>query len=237
MDINVMPTRKEIQLYDTYYGEMYMYDNSTTCVIDTANTYHAVYNTFGNNDAILPPNNDTANYTFKAGVGYAIASVATYAGGTQIQCTVTAGHALLAGEPITITGSANYNGMYLVEAVGLTATEFVVAKAYVATNTGSARRPATLKVLNAGVYRAQFTTSGVTETPNDVVKFELNKNITPLDNVSARDIWSSASNYRSSAGSGIISVTAGQYVWLSVKNYSGTGDITIQNANVNLSKN
>lgn len=225
-------TRKEIQLYDTYYGEMYMYDNATACVIDTANVYHAVYNTFGNNDGTLAPTTSTAAFTFKAGAGYAITAVADGGSGT-IDCT-TAGHSLLAGEPITITGTTNYNGVYLVLATGLTATNFKVTKAYVSSQTGSARLPATLKCLEAGVYAANFTVSGVAVTQNDVMKFELNKDATPLDSISARDLWDSGTNYTSSTGSGNVTLTAGQYVWLSVKNYSGTGDLTINCANVNL---
>lgn len=218
------------------YAEMYMYDNSTACVIDTADTYHAVYNTFGNNDATLAPEIDTTYFTRKLGVGYTIASVATYDSGNKIQCTVSAGHALLAGEPVTITGSsvAGYNGTYLVEADGLTATEFVVTVAYSATATASVRRPATLKCLVAGKYQTSFTVSGVAANPNDNFKWELNKDITPLDNITARAIWQSSTKYETAGCQGLCSLTAGQYVWLSVKNYSGTGNLTISSANVKL---
>lgn len=217
------------------FAEMYMYDNVTACVIDTANVYHAVYNSFGNNDGTLAPVIDTTEWTYKAGATYAITSVTDPGGGTTITC-VTAGHSLLAGEPITITNSANYNGIYLVLAAGLTATEFRVTKAYVADNTGSARKPATLKCLVAGTFRASFTASGTAVSANDVVKFELNKDTTPLDNISGRNLWDSGTNYQSCTGIGLCTLTANQYVWLSVKNYSGTGDLTINNANVSLTR-
>jgi hypothetical protein len=219
------------------YAEMYMYDNSTACVIDTANVYHAIYNSFGNHDGTLAPNIDTNYFTFKAGVAYSAAAYANYNSptNTQTKVTVAAGHALLAGEPITITGTTNYNGTYLVLAAGLTATEFVITKAYVADDaTGSIRRPATLKALIAGLYRASFNFSGVALSNNDVFKWELNKDLTHLDNISARAVWTSDPNYRSVSASGLVSLTAGQYVWASVKNYSGTGDVTLNNGNLTL---
>jgi hypothetical protein len=231
-------TDKLIVTTATGYAEMYMYNNATACEIDVANVYHAVLHSFGNNDGTLAPVIDTTHFTYKAGEHYAIASVANYNAptNTQIICTVTAGHALLAGEPITITGSANYDGTYLVLAAGLSGTEFVVTKTYVATNTGSARRAATLKCLIAGIYRASFNASGVPVNPNDNFKWELNKDNIALDNICARAIWSSATKYEAVAGNGMVSLTVGQHVWLSVKNYSGTGDLTISNANVCLMK-
>ena len=93
-------------------------------------------------------------------------------------------------------------------------------------------RPATLRAIVAGVYEASFTISGTPANPNDNLKFELNKDVTPLDNIACRCIWTSATKYQSMAAIGLVSVTAGQYIWLSVKNYSGTGNLTIAAANV-----
>jgi len=216
------------------YGEMYMYDNVTACVIDTTNVYHAVYNTFGNNDGTLAPTRDTNYWTYKAGVGYTITAFADYSGtvaGTT-QVTTSATHALLAGEPITITGTTNYNAAFLVTGV-IDATNFYITKVFAGDDaTGSVRRPATMKALVAGVYKATFDVSGTPANPNDNLKFELNKDVTPLDNIVARGIWTSATKYQSMASSGFVSVTAGQYIWLSVKNYSGTGNLTISSGNV-----
>ena len=221
------------------YAEMYMYDNVTVCPIDTTNVYHAVHHTFGNNDGTLAPLLDATHFTYKAGEDYVVASIVTYGGGgAQIQCTVTAGHALLEGEPVTLTGFATgagtYNGAYLIEAAGLTATEFVVTVAYTGDESGSVRRPATLKCLVAGSYAVSFHASGTPANPNDNLKFELNKDLTPLDNIAARGIWTSTTKYQTMAASGLASLTAGQYVWLSVKNYSGSGNLTISAASVSL---
>jgi len=216
------------------YAEMYMYGNTTPVVIDTTNLYHAVYNTFGNNDATLPPLIDTTYWTYKAGATYAVTSVTDPGGGTTITC-VTAGHSLLAGEPVTITGSsvAGYNGTYLVLAAGLTGTAFRVTVAYSATATASARKPATLKSLVAGTYEANFTASGTVASPNDNVKVELNRDTTALDNIGARGVWDNT-KYSSIGGSGLVSVTVGQYIWMSTKNYSSSADITFYSANVSL---
>lgn len=223
-------------LVPTGYAEMYMYGNVTACVINTANVYHAILNTFGNNDGTLAPQLDATHFTYKAGVSYAIAAFANYNAptSTQTKVTITAGHLLLAGEPITITGTTNYNGTYVVLAAGLSGTEFVITKTYVANDaTGSARRPATLKCLVAGKYMAGFTFSGIAANNNDVIKWELNKDAIPLDNIGARAIWTSgASNYRSVASTGLVSLTAGQYLWASVKNYSGANNVTFYSGNV-----
>ena len=219
------------------YAEMYMYDNSTACAIDTTNVYHAIHNSFGNHDGTLAPNPDSTYFTYKAGVAYAATAFTNYnsPSNTQTKVTITAGHALLAGESITITGTTNYNGTYIVLAAGLTATEFVITKKYVANDaTGSVRLPSTIKALIAGIYHASFNFSGVALNNNDVFKWELNKDVTHLDNISARAVWTIDPNYRSVAASGFVSLTAGQYIWSSVKNYSGTGDILLNNGNVTL---
>ena len=219
------------------YAEMYMYDNVTECVIDTANIYHAIYNSFGNNDGVLAPVIDTTYFTYKAGVGYVITSFSDFNAptSTQTKITIAGGHALLADEPITVTGTTNYDGTYLVLAAGLSATEFVITHAYAAEAGGdSVRRPATLRCLVAGSYNAGFNFSGTAGNPNDNIKIELNKDLIPLDNVVARGIWSSSTKYQSLSARGLISLTAGQYVWASVKNYSGSGNFTFYSGNVDL---
>lgn len=218
------------------YGEMYMYDNSTACVIDTANVYHAVYNTFGNNDGTLAPNRDTSCFTYKAGVGYTITAFADY-GGTvtgTVKVTTSSTHALLAGEPVTITGTTNYNGTYLVGG-SIDNTNFYVTATWVSDDaTGSVRRPATLRVLKTGIYHAEFNLGGTSVSVNDIIKFELNRNLTHLDNIGRKVEWTT--NNRMSSAGGLVSITANDYIWLSVKNISGSGDVTISSCNVNLKR-
>lgn len=233
-----MATRYKMALRGREYCEMYSYNNATAEVIDTANTYHAVFQGIGNNDGTLAPQQDSTFFTYKAGVNYSITHFTDYSGtvaGTT-KVTTSATHALLVNEPITITGTTNYNGAYIVTGV-IDGTNFYITKAFVADDaTGSARRPATIKVLQDGIYRLAFNISGVAETNNDVFKWEMNKDITPLDNISARAVWTSGSNYRSNSATGFCSLTANQYLWLSVKNYSGTGDLTMNNINININR-
>lgn len=230
-------TRKTISYNSTGYGEMYMYDNATACVINTANIYHAVFSTWGNNDGTLAPNIDSSYFTFTAGFEKTATAYVDYngtvAGTTKV--TTSTNHGLNTGDPISITGTTNYNGVYLI--TNIDATNFYIVKAYVADDaTGSVRRPGTLKALKTGVYEVTFNVSGIAANANDVFKWELNKGITPLDNVITRSIWTSGTNYRSSAASGIVSLTVNQFVWMSVKNYSGANNLTIESANVFLHK-
>ena len=121
----------------------------------------------------------------------------------------------------------------MVLAAGLTATDFRVTVAYSATATTSARKPSTMKSLVTGYYKATFSASGTVANPNDNVKVELNRDLTPLDNIVARGLWNNT-KYSSLSANGLVSVTAGQYIWMSTKNYSGTADITFYSANVTL---
>jgi hypothetical protein len=218
------------------YGEMYMYDNTVSCAIDTVSIYHAVYNQFGNNDGVLPAHNDTNSFTYLAGLGKAISSFANATTGTFV--TTSAAHTLTEGQPITITGTTNYNGTYLVGTVTAT-NSFFVAASYVAEAGGAGktvRRPATLRALVAGIYRASFNVVATPATNNDEFKFELNKNASPKDNIGSRNTWGTTSKFNAVASMGLMDLVAGDYVWLSVKNYSGANAITIRQCNVSLNR-
>jgi hypothetical protein len=220
------------------HGEMYMYDNTVPCIINTTNIYHAVYTGFGNNDGTLPPTNDTNSFSYLAGTSATIsafANSATISSNTTI-VTTTGTHTLSAGEPITITGTTNYNGTYSVNAYD--ATHVIIGKAYVSNDaTGSMRRPATLRALVAGVYRASFSVSGISAESDDVFKFELNRTLVKQDNIGARIIMTSGeNNYRACAASGLLTLSVGDYVWLSTKNYKEPHNVTIHQCNVSLNR-
>ena len=224
------------------YGCMYMYGNVTECVIDTANVYHAVYNTFGNNDGTLAPVIDTTYWTYKAGATATISTFEDYNAPTSTQTLITtsAAHGMLAGEPITITGATvqagGYNGAHMILDVP-NADEIVITHVYIADGTTpSVRRPATLKCLVTGLYTAHFSVSGTVANPNDNIKVELNRDATALDNIAARGLWSSTTKYQSMANTGHVSMTAGEYLWMSTKNYSGTGNVMFYSANVTVSR-
>jgi len=221
-----------VKFRDRHYGEMYMYNNAVVCVIDTANIYHAVYNTFGNNDGVLAPNTDSS-FVYFGGLGRTITAFADYSGtvaGTT-KVTTSAIHDLSTGQPITITATTNYNGKYLVKVID--ATNFYITKAYVTNDaTGSVRRPATLRSIYSGIFQASFNITAICATNNENFRFELNKDVTELDNIGIRNIFTTSPTYRNVGAGGLVSLNAGQYLWLSVKNFDGAHNITIESANV-----
>jgi len=65
------------------------------------------------------------------------------------------------------------------------------------------------------------------------IQFELNKGLTPLDNIAVTRKFAST-DYGSMGCSGLVTIVAGDRIWLSTQNQTSTTDITVRHANVNL---
>lgn len=98
-------------------------------------------------------------------------------------------------------------------------------------------QPSTLKVSQGGIYRVQFHISAVAPATNKTFKAELNHNLTAIDNVGAQRNFASGTDFGQLVASGFTTVTAGEYIWLSIKNKSSdTTDLLIYISNVNVLK-
>jgi hypothetical protein len=202
------------------YGVMSQYENANVTPIDIINVYHPVrfYSTGIVNGV-----------TFDAGSTGTVASVATYAGGAKIQVTDVA-HGLLDGEVVCFANSTDYDGCYIVESKAN--DTFVVAVAYNADRTFNWYNPSTLKVAKAGIYNVAYHVSIDAASNGDVFKAEMNHNITPLDDTAAQNTFANGVAYGSLGGSSIVSLAAGEYLWISLKNKSGAGDATVYISNM-----
>jgi hypothetical protein len=193
--------------------------------IAITNTYHAC------------PNATTGlvnGFTFKGGTVKAVASVASAAGGTKITCTSVA-HGLLDGEVITITNSTNYDGVYLVESK--TNDTFVVAKAYVATRAFNVCRGFSLKANTgtSGTFVLDWNCAARNDSgSNKDWRVEANKNLIAQDKASCQIRVPSATETSTMAAGCILTISAGDYIWISVKNLTDANDFLIVDANIRI---
>lgn len=208
-----------------FHGECYLYSNATEMAIDIVNKYHACPNA----SAGL-----ASGFTFKAGKVSAVSGVASAAGGAMITCTSVA-HGFLDGEVVTITNSTNYDGVYLVESK--TDDTFVVAKAYVATRQFNAVRGFSLRANTGteGTFVLDWNCSArnVTGTNKDW-RIEANKNLIAEDKASSQVRLPSSTETSALAAGCIMTIVAGDYLWISVKNLTDATDILIVDANLRI---
>jgi hypothetical protein len=206
------------------YGECYLYGNTTAMAIDIVNAYHACPN------GLEGMNN---GFTYKNGKVAAVTSVASASGGSKITCTSNA-HEFLDGEIITINNSTNYDGVYVVESASQ--NTFVVTKTYVATRAFNAARGFSLKAATntTGTFIVDWNCTLKPAANNKTITIELNKNVLPEDKSAVTQLLASTTDLQNMAAGCIITVSAGDYLWVSVKNHTDAIDITIVNANLRI---
>ena len=219
--------RKEIALRDTYYGEMYMYENTTAETVNTNNVYKAVRNF---------STGVVSGFTFSAGSTGPIASVADYSGTVAGTVLVTdVAHGLVTGNIVTIGGTTDYNGTFSITKV--TNDTFYITETYVNSQTGNWYKPSSLTANtgSAGTYRLSFNITADSAAAGETYKMEANKNVTALDNIASERNFSTGADYGQLTASGLVTLADGDVVWLSFKQSSpGTDSLTIRHANINL---
>jgi hypothetical protein len=214
---------------DTFYGEMYMYENSTPETVDTNAKYKAVRNFI---------TGQCNGFVFNAGSTKAITAIANYNStvpGTVLATSAT--HGLATNDIVSILGTTNYNGVYKITRVD--ANSFYFTATWGATETGTWYKGSSLQasVGSAGKYRACFGVSGDSAGSNKLYKVELNVNEVAADNISGDATFGTGVNYVEIFRQGILTIADGDFVWLSFKEVdSGTDNMTFINANVNLSR-
>lgn len=228
------PTRKEIQLYDTYYGEAYFYtptgSPSTSMAIDTTLLYHAVVlsTTAGSN----------AGFTHKVGQANNILSVSENVAGVSYKVTTSGNHNLVAGEPITHTGFSTrteYRGKFIVQSTPSN-TEYIVLGTYGGTDTGFMKRAFTLRANtgSAGVYRVGYNFTAYPASGTTNFKVEVNKNISDCDNIAAEALFITNTRNQCMSSEGLLTISDGDYVWLSIANLTDATDLSIRHCNLHL---
>lgn len=232
--------RDKIETMGKYYGEMYAYNKTIPFNITVADTYHAL--------ALVTASDIVTGlvngWTFNAGriVDANITSEASGTGG-KLRIVCSAAHGLTTGDLVVLgnmNNAAHNKPTRITTDATNPLTEFLCDDInYVAgagASAGTVTMPAQLiaGTNSAGIYKVSLTLDGTAAQPNKVWKWELNTNIVANDNVVSER--NSTNSLASITTTGLITVVAGDKVWVSGKNSTDTSDYTVKNFNLSLSR-
>jgi hypothetical protein len=225
---------QELLLAGRNIAEMYIFQNTTETVVDTADVFHMLSLT-----EITA--GDIDGWTFEDGTrGDDITAYATSDAGARTKVTTTAAHNLAVGDFISITGTTNYNDLYEVMEV-VDANNFTINKAWDTNDdaTGTYNRGGTLTAGAgaAGGYRSSWKVTLTPAVNGQVFTGAYCVNGVPCEKCRARDKLGTAADY-SPQGSNAFRVgtpiAAGDKIQFIFKNVGGTGNFTIRHGNLNL---
>ena len=221
------PTRKEFKMVDSYYGEMYEYENTTTTTIGTQDVYHSMNNFM---------TGSVSGFTFMEGLEGIIATIADYSGtetGTVLMTDTS--HGLTTGDIITINTSTNYNGTFIVTKI--TNDTFYITHTWDGDETAVWSMGSYLLVNSGsdGMYRIGMNLTAHATSANTIFKFEMNKNESALDNIAVSQKFANT-DYNSLSSGGITNLVAGDRIWLSCMNQTSATNITIRHSNINIGR-
>src|SRR3990167_8338606 len=156
-----------------HYGEMFIYEGAAVTTIGTASIHHLIQ---GFSTGMVN------GWTFDAGSNGAISAFADYSG--TVAGTVKAtdvAHGLATGEVVTISGTTNYNGVFVVTVID--ADNFYFTDTWVADDaTGNWYQGSSLKagVGSAGLYGILWNISGTSAGTNKVYQATIFQNATEV---------------------------------------------------------
>ena len=213
---------------ESFYGEMYLDNNATTTVIETANTPIMVNHFTGGS---------INGFTFTSGSTGAITAYGDYSGvvaGTVIATSTT--HGLTTGDHISIRGTTNYNG--ILEVTVLDANEFYFTDTYVADDGASDWDEGsylTVGANSAGNYAMVFSGScSETGGAGSNVLGRAYINATACDKCVGKRKYAN-NDYGNLPGTAILTLSAGDRIYFTMES-SGTNTITCQYGNFNIHK-
>ena len=229
-------TEQELLMAGRNLAEMYLYQNTTETVVDTADALHLLSLT-----EITA--GDLDGWTYEDGTrGDDITAYATSDTGARTKVTTTAAHNLAAGDYISITGTTNYNDVYEVMEV-VDANNFTINKAWDTNDdaTGTYNRGGTLTA-GAGAAGGYKVSWGVTMTPatnGHIFTGGYVVNGVLCEKCRARDKLGTAADYSPQGQDAFrvgTPIAAGDKVQFVFRNVGGTGNFTIRHGNLNLSR-
>ena len=209
---------KNSQLEPHGSGMAAIVGNSTATVIDNADQWIPVQG--------LVSTTHLDNFTYTAGNTTTISGVAD-AGGGEIRVITGTNHEASIGDPIVITNTANYDGLYVVTSVpGL--TQFQVTAAYVGDSlVGDVYLPDRLTVSMSDEYTLQYSLSVTAANNNDVLDFTIGINDGTVNELE-RPRSFSAIDQGVIAATWFYELTAGDILWLAAANTTAANNLTIQ---------
>jgi hypothetical protein len=213
------------------YGGMFLYNTPTTVAIDTGQQYHAV--------GVFATSTEMFGVTFGASGTGAIADTANNGG--VLRCT-DVGHGLATGDYVCL------HGMGDAAHVGTTRVTWVDVDTFdcddIAYNsiddTGNWSRgdSLTIDAGSEGIYLISWAASvSSPDAANKIFKLEVCKNTTDLDEFVAEQKIAIQNDLGSLGASGIVTLAAGDKVWLKVKNTEvDTSDISFKHVTLHISR-
>ena len=209
---------KNSQLENHGSGMVSIANNSTATVITVQDQWTPIQN--------LKHSTHTDNFTYTDGNLSSISGVSD-AGGGDITINTSTNHEASIGDPIVVTGTALYNGLYIVTAVpGL--TQVNVTAAYGGDSlVGSVILPDRLEALSADEYTLQYSVSATASVNNDILAFTLGVNDTTYTEL-IRPRKFSSSDQGVIAATWFEDISVGDIIYFAAANTSGTGNLTIQ---------
>lgn len=219
-------------------AEMYLYQNTTVSVIDTADVWHLLSVT-----EITPGELD--GWTYEDGVrGTDITGYETYDSGASTVVTTIAAHNLSSGDYISITGTTNYNDIYKVLSAP-SALTFEINKAWDTNDdgTGTYNRGGTLICgANAGgTYKISWNITVTPQTNGHVFTGVYILNGVVCEKCRSREKLGTAADYSNLGANSLRKavpgpIAAGDKIQFAFKNIGNTGNFTGRHGNLNMHK-
>lgn len=152
----------------------------------------------------------------------------------KVEATTAAPHGLLTGDVVSITGTTNYNGLFMVTKVD--ADEFYIADTWVVDDAaGAIDRGDQLIVstANAGLYEASFLATAASAVGVQSIAFCFFKNLT-AQAVSFREVYCAGSDLVVLSGSAFLQLIPGDVISLGIQSTTGSDDINVKHMSVSL---
>ena len=175
---------------------------------------------------------DSAGITFNAGSTGAISEY-TNPGGGQVT-VISAGHALVNGDIVTISGTTNYNGIFEVADV-VAGTSFRITDGFLGDDAvGTFRNGSNFVIAVDGVYLITWQISASSAAVNKTFIFTISSDATIITAGLQRRKFAVGGDIGAVAGSFVLDCVAGDIVAFNLQNESDANDITISQATFNL---
>ena len=221
-------TKKKVKIENIrnhYVGEMYVHLGSTSLVVGNTSEPVAVRHEF--QVGLIN------GFSFEAGSGGAITAFADAGSG---KVTVTSnGHGLVNGRIVTIKGTTNYNGLFVIS--GVTTNTFDIVDTWVADDaTGTWDKGANLIAGDdiSGYYLAHAIVVGNPSSLNKEYHWHIYVNDTIYHSTHMQNYFTSATNPAAVPCSGILALSPGDVISLVIEPLTDSTNFTHRDVSVNI---